>query len=84
MPVTQTMFAKNTVSMSDLRRNPAQVFELANQSPVTILTHNKPATYLISATTYEEMLEQIEDAELTKIVKARARGKTVQVKIEDL
>ena len=30
------------------------------------------------------MLEQIEDAELAKIVKARSGGKTVKVKIEDL
>lgn len=84
MPVTQTIFARNTVSMTDLRRNPAEVIEVANQSPVAVLNHNKPAAYIISATTYEKMLEQIEDVELTKIVKTRAGGKTVKVKIEDL
>jgi antitoxin StbD len=84
MSVTQTIFARYTVSMTDLRRNPADVIEVANQSPVAILNHNKPAAYLISATTYEEMLEQIEDAELAKIVKARSGGKTIKVKIEDL
>ena len=84
MSITQTIFARNTVSMTDLRRNPAEVIEAANQSPVAVLNHNKPAAYLISATTYEEMLEQIEDVELTKIVKNRAGGKTVKVKIEDL
>ena len=57
---------------------------LANQSPVAVLNHNKPAAYLISAATYEDMLEQLEDAALTKIVKARAGGKTVKVNLEDL
>ena len=84
MSITQTIFARNTVSMTDLRRNPSEVIEIANQSPVAILNHNRPTAYLISATAYEEMLEQLEDAALTKIVKARAGGKTIKVKLENL
>jgi antitoxin StbD len=84
MSITQTIFARNTVSMTDLRRNPSEVIEVANQSPVAILNHNRPTAYLISATAYEEMLEQLEDAALTKIVKARAGGKTIKVKLENL
>jgi antitoxin StbD len=49
-----------------------------------VLNHNKPAAYLISAAAYENMLEQIEDAALTKIVKARQGGKSVKVNIDDL
>ena len=84
MSITQTIFARNTVSMTDLRRNPSEVIEVANQSPVAILNHNRPTAYLISATAYEEMLEQLENAALTKIVKARAGGKTIKVKLENL
>jgi antitoxin StbD len=84
MPITQTIFARNTVSMTDLRRNPAEVIEVANQSPVAVLNHNKPTAYLISAAAYEDMLDRLEDAALSKIVKARAGGKTVKVKLEDL
>ena len=84
MSITQTIFARNTVSMTDLRRNPSEVIEVANQSPVAILNHNRPTAYLISATAYEEMLEQLEDAALTKIFKARAGGKTIKVKLENL
>jgi antitoxin StbD len=84
MSITQTIFARNTVSMTDLRRNPSEVIEVANQSPVAILNHNRPTAYLISATAYEEMLEQLEDAALTKIVKARAGGKTIKVKLDNL
>ena len=81
MSIIQTIFARNTVSMTDLRRNPSEVIEVANQSPVAILNHNRPTAYSISATAYEEMLEQLEDAALTKIVKARAGGKTIKAKL---
>ena len=84
MSITQTIFARNTVSMTDLRRNPSEVIEVANLAPVAVLNHNKPAAYLISAAAYEEILEQLEDAALTKIVKARQGGKSVKVNIDDL
>jgi antitoxin StbD len=84
MSVTQTIYARNTVSMTDLRRNPSEVIEVANLAPVAVLNHNKPAAYLISAAAYEQMLAQLEDAALTKIVKARQGGKSVKVNIEDL
>jgi antitoxin StbD len=84
MSVTQTIYARHTVSMTDLRRNPSEVIEVANLAPVAVLNHNKPAAYLISAAAYEEILEQLEDAALTKIVKARQRGRSVKVNIDDL
>ena len=84
MSITQTIFAQQTVSMTDLRRNPAKVIEESKLSAVAVLNHNKPAAYLISAANYEDMLDQLEDAALTKIVKARAGGKVVKVKLEDL
>lgn len=84
MSVTQAIYALNTVSMTDLRRNPSEVIEVANLAPVAVLNHNKPAAYLISAAAYEEILAQLEDAALTKIVKARQRGRSVKVNIDDL
>ena len=84
MSVTQIIYARNTVSMTDLRRNPSEVIEVANLAPVAVLNHNKPAAYLISAAAYEEILEQLEDAALTKIVKKRQRGRSVKVNIDDL
>jgi antitoxin StbD len=84
MSVTQAIYARNTVSMTDLRRNPSEVIEVANLAPVAVLNHNKPAAYLISAAAYEEILEQLEDAALTKIVKKRQRGRSVKVNIDDL
>jgi antitoxin StbD len=48
------------------------------------LNHNKPAAYLISAAAYENLMDQLEDAELTKTVNERSGGRTVKVKLEEL
>lgn len=84
MSITQTIYARTTVSMTDLRRNPSGILEAAGDSPVAVLNHNKPAAYLLSARAYEALLDKLEDAELTKIVKERQGGETVKVNLEDL
>jgi antitoxin StbD len=84
MSITQTIYARTTVSMTDLRRNPSGVLEVAGDLPVAVLNHNKPAAYLLSAKAYEALLDRLEDAELANIVKARQGGKTVKVKLEEL
>jgi antitoxin StbD len=84
MSITQTIYARTTVSMTDLRRNPSGILDDAGDLPIAVLNHNKPTAYLLSAKAYETLLDRLEDAELTKVVKERQRGKTVKVKIEDL
>lgn len=84
MSITQTIYARTTVSMTDLRRNPSGILDDAGDSPIAVLNHNKPAAYLLSANAYEALLDRLEDAELAKIVKERQGGKTVKVKLEDL
>jgi antitoxin StbD len=84
MAITQSIYARTTVSMTDLRRNPSGILEDAGDSPVAVLNHNKPAAYLLSAKAFEALLDRLDDAELTKIVKQRQGGKRVKVALEDL
>jgi len=84
MSITQTIYARTTVSMTDLRRNPSGILEDAGDSPVAVLNHNKPAAYLLSARAYEALLDKLEDFELTKIVKERQGRETVKVTLEEL
>lgn len=84
MTITQTIYARTTVSMTDLRRNPSGILEDAGDSPVAVLNHNKPAAYLLSARAYEALLDKLEDAELTKIAKERQGRETIKVTLEDL
>ena len=75
----------NLISVSDVSKNTsATIAKAAAGITQIVLNHNKPAAYLISAAAYEQMLSQLEDAALTKIVKARQGGKSVKVNIEDL
>ena len=57
MTITQSILAKNCVSITDLRRNPSGVIEVAQHSPVAVLNHNKPSAYVVSAAEFEDMLE---------------------------
>ncbi len=82
--ITHAIYARTTVSMTDLRRNPSAILEDAGDAPVAVLNHNKPAAYLLSAKAYEALLDRLEDAELTRTVKQRQGGKRVKVKLEDL
>ncbi len=84
MTATHSIYARTTVSMTDLRRNPSGILEDAGDRPVAVLNHNKPTAYLLSAKAYEALLERLEDAELIQVVKRRQGGKRVKVKLEDL
>ena len=84
MPITQTIHAKTTVSMTDLRRNPSKILEDANDMPVASLNHNRAEAYLLSAKAYEKLLDLLDDVSLIKTIQSRRGGKTVKVNIEDL
>lgn len=84
MPITQTIHAKTTVSMTDLRRNPSKILDDANDMPVAILNHNRVEAYLLSAKAYEKLLDLLDDVSLIKTIQSRRGGKTVKVNIEDL
>lgn len=84
MPITQTIHAKTTVSMKDLRQNPSKILDDANDMPVAILNHNRAEAYLLSAKAYEKLLDLLDDVSLIKTIQSRRGGKTVKVNIEDL
>lgn len=49
-------------SFTDLRLDPAGVSALASQSgPVYILNRNRPVSVLLDVTSYEQMLEELQD-----------------------
>ena len=82
----EIIYAKFSASISELKKNPSALIEKAQGNPVTILNRNKPAAYLVPASTYEAMLEQIEDHELGKIILERQpqKSEAIEVSIDDL
>jgi antitoxin YafN len=57
MMSTHTILAEKTVSISDLRKNPAQYFA---DEPVAVLSNNKPAGYMVSTAVFETLVKALE------------------------
>ncbi len=75
-----------STSISEFKKNPSALLAEANGETIALLNHNKPAAYIVSAKSYEKMLEIIEDIELLKLAKFRLKekDKAIRVNIEDL
>lgn len=80
----ETVLANVTVSVTELKRNFANVLKEAENTPVAVLNHNRPEAYLLSAEYYEQLVSRIEDLEDAKLVRERAAGPFVEVSLNDL
>jgi len=80
------VLASCSASISELKKNPTALLNEAEGAPIAILNHNVPAAYLIPAETYEWLMDKLEDAELTQIVRERAGEKAdaIAVDLDDL
>ncbi len=65
--------AGKVVSVTDLKKNPARVVDDAGDQPVAVLSHNKPAFYLLAPEVFERLLERLDDADLTKLARTRMK-----------
>jgi antitoxin StbD len=74
----------NTISVTELKRNPTAVIDAADGEPLAILVHNKPSAYLIPAETYRALLDRLEDADLAALVPQRKSERTVKVTLDEL
>jgi antitoxin StbD len=80
----QAIFASASVSISELKKNPNAVIGAADGAPVAVLVHNKPTAYLVPAATFQQMMEQLEDAELAALVRTRKQERSVKATLDDL
>jgi antitoxin StbD len=74
--------AKQSASITELKKNPSALIGKSGGDPVIILNHNKPAAYLVPAKTYEMIMEKIDDYELARIIKEREPEKELAVKVD--
>lgn len=54
---TKTILAERTVSMSDLRKAPAQFF---TDTPIAVLSHNETAGYVLGPVLFEKLMALVE------------------------
>ena len=72
------------VSVTELKRNYAEILKQADDAPVAVLNHNRPEAYLLPASHYERLIAYLEDLEDAKLMCERAAGPFVEVNLADL
>lgn len=80
----ERILSDNSVSISELKRNPSAVVGAMGSDTVAVLVHNKPSAYLLSAKAYETLMERLDDLELASIVKSRQGEPSTEVTLDDL
>ena len=82
----QSLLTDLTISMSDFKKNPAKVLRDAKTQPVAVLSHNKAAFYMVDPVLFEALIDEVEDAQLLPMLKARiasaAKGRYIEVDID--
>ena len=71
------ILAEHTVSMTELRKNPAQYF---TDEPIAVLSNNKPAGYMLSASLFEAMIGLLEKQQANQQFTAKFRPTAEQLK----
>ena len=72
------------VSVTELKRNYADILKQADDAPIAVLNHNRPEAYLLPAAHYERLMAYLEDLEDAKLVRERADGPFVEVDFDAL
>lgn len=80
----QRIHARSSVSISDLKKNPSGVIAEAQGEPVAILNHNRPTAYLIPAAAFETLMEQLDDLDLSRLVRERQDEPAERVTLDEL
>ena len=84
----QSLLTDLTISMSDFKKNPAKVLRDAKTQPVAVLSHNKAAFYVVDPLLFDALIDEVEDAQLLPMLKARiagaAKGKFTEVDIDSV
>lgn len=82
----ETILSDLSVSMTEFKKNPNDALRESNGQTVAVLSHNKPAFYMVPPARYEAMLEQLDDLQLVRLAKERLKqkGRAVEVTLDDL
>ena len=82
----ESILADVAVSMSEFKKNPAQVLRTAGEKPVAVLNHNRPAFYMITPKLFEALVEELADRDLVELTRQRLAmvNQAIEVDIDQL
>lgn len=76
------IYADYSVSMSEFKKNPAQVLRTAGEKPVAVLNHNLPAFYMVTPKLFEALLEELSERDLVKLARQRLANKDTAIEVD--
>ena len=65
------VLAETSIGITELKKNPSAVIRDAGTDAVVVLNHNKPSAYLVPASTYEALMDVLDDLQLLPVVQQR-------------
>ncbi len=77
-----TIYADYSISMSEFKKNPAQVLRSAGEKPVAVLNHNRPAFYMVTPKLFEALVEKLVDLDLVDLVRQRLEHKDTAIEVD--
>lgn len=77
-----TIYADHTVSMSQFKKNPAEVLRSAGEKPVAVLNHNRPAFYMVTPKLFEALIEELADRHLLELARQRLTHKDTAIEVD--
>jgi antitoxin StbD len=82
----QHILSNYAASIIELKRLPNDILKKAGNQPVAILNHNIPSAYLVPASTYEQLIELIDEYMLSQEVNNRLKDDftPIEVSLDDL
>ena len=78
----EAVYSDRSISVTDFKKNPAQVLRDAEDRPVAVLSHNRPVFYMVKPALFEALLEQLADLELAPLVAERLMQKDAAIEVD--
>jgi antitoxin StbD len=82
----ETVLASRSISISDFKKNPAKAVREAGAHPIAVLSHNRPAFYLVEPRLFAALIENLEDVELAELAARRVASgeRSIPVSLDEL
>lgn len=77
-----TIYADYSISMSDFKKNPAQVLRTAGEKPVAVLNHNRPAFYMVTPRLFEALVQELGDRDLVALARQRLASTEPAIEVD--
>lgn len=76
------IYADYSISMSEFKKNPAQVLRTVGEKPVAVLNHNRPAFYMVTPKLFEALVEELADRDLVDLARQRLGQKDSAIEVD--